>query len=465
MASPTPLELLRKTFSAAASDGLAKKFADTPKDPWKLKYFLDLKETSPQAAPCVKCPETEESHMLDLLAKMALYAPESWYEIVTGQKCPAEAKNDYPNIGVAFDASSRLRRAGIEWYHNELTTQWMQSHGGIVPFCYLPATLQGGASALVETKSWQTVHSEDKIPPQPPTESPTVRVVAISDTHLLHHLLPKLPQGDLLIHCGDLSYEESRSQDAREFDEKWQELSENFPEFLKWFECSGLAAAKALRWLGSESRFEHRVLVAGNHDYILECIGERNAQLLCKAFGVDCYLHTRNPPKDLHFKSGCKVAVWGSGVSAKAGVGGQRAIQSGNVAFVYDMEAGESQFREETEHLDEGSADIIVTHGPPANALYGKSGRVLESISELVNFVKPTLFLCGHEHNPDNWKIEQKVVDMGGGTLGVNCACTGRWNQFCGMPFVVDIPARRTADPGPQGLCSVIRQTCGYDGD
>ena len=25
---------------------------------------------------------------------------------------------------------------------------------------------------------------------------------------------------------------------------------------------------------------------------------------------------------------------------------------------------------------------------------------------------------------------------MGGGTLGVNCACTGRWNQFCGMPFV-----------------------------
>ena len=54
-----------------------------------------------------------------------------------------------------------------------------------------------------------------------------------------------------------------------------------------------------------------KVLVAGNHDYILECIGERNAQLLCKAFGVDCYLHTRNPPKDLHFKSGCKVAVPG----------------------------------------------------------------------------------------------------------------------------------------------------------
>ena len=30
--------------------------------------------------------------------------------------------------------------------------------------------------------------------------------------------------GDLLLHCGDLSYEESRSEDAREFDKKWEEL-------------------------------------------------------------------------------------------------------------------------------------------------------------------------------------------------------------------------------------------------
>ena len=51
--------------------------------------------------------------------------------------------------------------------------------------------------------------------------------------------------------------------------------------------------------------------MAGNHDYILERIGERNAQLLCKAFNVDGYLHTRNPPTDLHFKSGCKVTVPG----------------------------------------------------------------------------------------------------------------------------------------------------------
>ncbi|CAE7642004.1 rglC [Symbiodinium sp. CCMP2456] len=148
-----------RSFEVPRATSVRRLIESFGKDPWKLKYFLDLKETSPQAAPCVKCPETEESHMLDLLAKMALYAPESWYEIVTGQKCPAEAKNDYPNIGVAFDASSRLRRAGIEWYHNELTTRWMQSHGGVVPFCYLPASLQG-ATALVETKSWQTVQAE-----------------------------------------------------------------------------------------------------------------------------------------------------------------------------------------------------------------------------------------------------------------------------------------------------------------
>ena len=44
--------------------------------------------------------------------------------LVPGQKCPNDAKNDYANIGVAFDASSRLRRAGIDFYHLELT-KWL----------------------------------------------------------------------------------------------------------------------------------------------------------------------------------------------------------------------------------------------------------------------------------------------------------------------------------------------------
>lgn len=45
-------------------------------------------------------------------------APETWFEVITGKPCPADAKNDFSIIGVAFDSSSRLRRAGVEYYHD-----------------------------------------------------------------------------------------------------------------------------------------------------------------------------------------------------------------------------------------------------------------------------------------------------------------------------------------------------------
>ncbi|CAE7595142.1 rglC [Symbiodinium natans] len=58
------------------------------------------------------------------------------------------------------------------------------------------------------------------------------------------------------------------------------------------------------------------------------------------------------------------------------------------------MEAGADQFQEETTHLDKGSVDIMVTHGPPAGKLYGKPGKLPSCVSELVTFVQPKLFLC-----------------------------------------------------------------------
>ena len=233
---------------------------------------------------------------LDFLAKMALYAPEVWYSIITGQECPQDAKNDWPNIGVAFDASSRLRRAGIEYYHATLAGKWRAQTTG-APLCYLK---QLAASAHDEITTKHEL-------PRPGT--PHVRVVAISDTHLLHDEL-EIPDGDLLVHAGDLSYEESRSKDGRDFDKQWNELQGDFPKFLHWFKSSDLDAARALRWLGATSCFEHRVLVGGNHDYVLEQLGDANARKLCQEFNVQ-YLSTASGPEELSFRNGCRVKVWG----------------------------------------------------------------------------------------------------------------------------------------------------------
>ncbi|MBM74659.1 MAG: metallophosphoesterase [Proteobacteria bacterium] len=66
-----------------------------------------------------------------------------------------------------------------------------------------------------------------------------MRIVCISDTHKQHERLDPLPNGDLLIHCGDFS---STGQAQSIFD------------FAHWF---------------SKQPHKHKILIAGNHDLTL----------------------------------------------------------------------------------------------------------------------------------------------------------------------------------------------------
>ncbi|CAK9112705.1 Probable rhamnogalacturonate lyase C [Durusdinium trenchii] len=261
-------------------------------------------------------------------------------------------------------------------------------------------------------------------------------MVAISDTHLLHENLP-LPEGDLLVHAGDLSYEESRSKDASDCLEKLKDFESDFSAFLRWFRSSHLGFAASMRWLGSVSKFEHRVLVGGNHDYILEKLGPERAQMLCEDFGVK-YLHTEAAPLSLSFPSGRKVKIWGSGVSFFAALGKDRAVISGNIAYQLDTATEEDKFVKETAHVKPGSVNVLITHGPPAGALYGK-GDQPKWINDLLKRVKPQVYLCGHAHNPEKVKLEQKVADVEG-TLGAHIASTSVWNAYMGLPFICDLP-------------------------
>ncbi|CAE7253035.1 rglC [Symbiodinium sp. CCMP2592] len=431
MVSVSSLQCFQKAFGEPAVRGLRDVFkhkaCTTAFNANKLQHFLSLGEMSPQVAPCKPRPETEKDDILDFLAKMALHAPEVWFSVITGLECPPEAKNDWANIGVAFDASSRLRRAGIEYYHALLAESQRAGETGGLPLCYFERL---AADARVDSTTKQVLSRP---------KSFHVRVVAVSDTHLLHDSL-EIPDGDLLVHAGDLSYEESRSKDARDVDSKWDEFNGDFSRFLEWFKSSELDAARALRWLGTVSEFEHRVLVGGNHDYVLERIGDANAIELCQNFNLH-YLCTTAEPEELRFRSGCRLAVWGSGVSATSKLGQGRAVLSGNMAFQLDKDSGETEFREMTAKLPAGSVDVMITHGPPCGVLYGASGKTFPScINDLISRVRPKLFICGHAHNPDNMKAGQKAVDLGEGVLGINAACTGTWNQLSGMPFVVDLP-------------------------
>src|ERR1039458_8925036 len=67
-----------------------------------------------------------------------------------------------------------------------------------------------------------------------------VRIVCISDTHELHRELT-VPDGDLLIHAGDFTFFSKRPSMLRDFDD----------------------------WLG-ELPHRYKIIVPGNHEYILE---------------------------------------------------------------------------------------------------------------------------------------------------------------------------------------------------
>ncbi|KAL8945464.1 MAG: hypothetical protein Q9183_008083, partial [Haloplaca sp. 2 TL-2023] len=74
--------------------------------------------------------------------------------------------------------------------------------------------------------------------PEPKASSGKITVVCISDTHGTQ---PALPAGDLLLHAGDLT---------------------------KWGTFSELQAQ--LTWLAQQPH-KHKVVIAGNHDLLLDC--------------------------------------------------------------------------------------------------------------------------------------------------------------------------------------------------
>jgi Icc-related predicted phosphoesterase len=79
-----------------------------------------------------------------------------------------------------------------------------------------------------------------------------LKFVAISDTHCRHHKI-RLPKGDVLLHAGDISYRGKK---------------EEIVDFLDWF---------------AKQKFEHKIFIAGNHDFLFEKIKAKELEELIPA--------------------------------------------------------------------------------------------------------------------------------------------------------------------------------------
>lgn len=199
-----------------------------------------------------------------------------------------------------------------------------------------------------------------RVIPIPRVEPPSkklandIRVVCISDTH---DAQPEIPDGDLLVHAGDLTRDGNYAQ---------------IHEQLLWLK--GLP-------------HKHKVIVAGNHDRLLDATRtyKLTADELRKQVRQEMksmsLTYLENDCIRLAFDNGRSLRIYGNPVT-------QGPSQSG--AFKFDP--GKDVFKGRVPR----GTDVLVTHCPPKHYLDSHFGS-----NELLNEVfrvQPKLHIYGHIH-------------------------------------------------------------------
>ena len=173
-----------------------------------------------------------------------------------------------------------------------------------------------------------------------------MKLVFISDTHNRHRDI-KIPEGDILVHAGDVSSRGIKSE---------------IDSFINWFQSQP---------------HKHKIFIAGNHDFFFEKIVERNVEV--KIPNV-IYLND----------SGCEIEglnFWGS------------PVQPEFFNWAFNRKRG----KEIKQHWDliPKNTDILITHGPPYGILDKTTRNELVGCEELVKKVieiKPKIHAFGHIH-------------------------------------------------------------------
>ena len=199
-----------------------------------------------------------------------------------------------------------------------------------------------------------------------------MKLVLLSDTH---NTQPNVPNGDVLIHCGDLS---------------------NMGTFVE--------LRDQIEWLDSLPH-KNKILIAGNHDYGLEKLPMRDEVLIGTSL---TYLENEGTEIE-------GVKFWGSPINPPFM----------NWAFQPPRFDWRRAIPEDVE--------VLITHAPPfgildSNHIFSSIGcpNLLEAVRGLK---KLRLHIFGHVHE----NTGTKLID---GVTFINCALGGRLNT---RPIEVEI--------------------------
>ena len=169
----------------------------------------------------------------------------------------------------------------------------------------------------------------------------------IADTHSRHRTI-RLPKGDVLIHAGDISYRGEKLE---------------VEDFLTWFR---------------KQDFEHKIFIAGNHDFLLEKAKPKEIDNLI----LDDIIYLNDSST---LVNGFKI--WGSPVTPRF------------FNWAFNRARGEA-IRKHWE-LIPSDTHLLITHGPPYGILDQVANEQHVGCKDLLNKVveiKPLVHVFGHIH-------------------------------------------------------------------
>jgi Icc-related predicted phosphoesterase len=209
-----------------------------------------------------------------------------------------------------------------------------------------------------------------------------LKFVVISDTHCRHHNL-KLPEGDVLLHAGDISYKGHK---------------EEIVDFLKWF---------------SKQDFAYKIFIAGNHDFYLEKAMLPEIESLIPQNVI--YLNDSGLTID-------GINIWGSPITPWFFNWAFNRHRGDDIKIHWD--------------LIPANTDILITHGP----VLGIHDTVINSqhvgcrdLLEKVKEIKPKVHICGHVH--EGYGITQKF-----GTKFINACILNESYELVNKPVLFTLP-------------------------
>ncbi|CZR64171.1 probable adult brain protein 239 [Phialocephala subalpina] len=186
-------------------------------------------------------------------------------------------------------------------------------------------------------------------PFKPPHNKPLVKVVCISDTHTN---TINIPNGDVLIHAGDLTNAGTVKEIQAQLD-----------------------------WLASLPHKE-KIVIAGNHDSYFDQ-KSRKEEDKGKKLRLGNIHYLEHKSVTLKFKGGRKLNFYGAPDIPKCG--------GSDFAFQYDREKAPWENRIPLE------TDVLITHTPPRYHLDLNLGCA--GLLEEIWLVKPRLHVFGHIHS------------------------------------------------------------------